>query len=191
MTMSSRRLSVVLAGLASLALTACGASDAQVAALAEASASVNDAMAAVASAEAEADEARAEADDARAELEAEVERAAEADAREAAAAASEEGRYELTTSCDYILDFDNGHRFVGDAFLTYLGTTPITVVVTAQWMQSGGEPIVETQEVSLAEGDEDVQVPFSVEATSGEVDAIQALPRGNQCSVDTDGTESP
>lgn len=149
----------------------------------------------VAAAEAAAEKASADAAaEAEAQAAVEAERKAAAEKRAADAAAAEErerrekdGQYQFTESCDYLLDFDAGHTFVADAFLTYEGSTPITVKVTASWLQAGGEPITQTKDVALAEGDTDIHVTFAQDATREQISAIQALPFDKQCDVTTDG----
>lgn len=149
--------------------------------------------------EAAAEKAAADAAaQAEAEAKAEAERKAAEEKRKADAAAAAErekrekdGQFNFTTSCDYLLNFDAGHTFVADAFLTYEGSTPITVKITASWLQSGGEPVTQTKDVALAEGDTDIHVTFAADASSSQIDAIQALPFDKQCTVTTDGTPVP
>lgn len=88
-----------------------------------------------------------------------------------------------TSSCDYLLDFDNGHEFVGDAFITNPGSSALQAVVTATWRQAGHDAIVKKKTLDVPGGSEDLEVHLRSDASRSEIDRIQALDTDKQCSV--------
>lgn len=95
--------------------------------------------------------------------------------------ATPDGDY--TTDCDYNLDFDNGHTFTADAFITNTGGVKFTAEVKATWRQSNGKHVVKVKKVKVPVQDEDTEVYFEVPATDRQIDLIQNLDTEKQCTV--------
>lgn len=96
-------------------------------------------------------------------------------------ASTPEGSHE--SSCDYLLDFDSGHEFVADAFITDEAGVPFTAEVVATWRQAGGTNVVKRKTVHVEPGAQDVQVSFRAAASDRQIDRIQALDTDKQCKV--------
>lgn len=91
---------------------------------------------------------------------------------------------DFESTCDYLLDFDNGHEFVADAFITDTGGIAFEAEVEATWRQAGGDHIVKTKKVTVPAGAEDYEVSFKAKATNRQIDRIQALDTDKQCKVE-------
>ena len=101
---------------------------------------------------------------------------------EAPANMDPEGDFEQ--SCDYLLDFDNGHTFVASAFVTNTGDVGFKAEVTATWRQANGKHVTQTKTIEVPVGDEPVEVYFEKEASGRQIDSIQSLDGDKQCKVE-------
>jgi len=92
------------------------------------------------------------------------------------------GDYDST--CDYLLDFDNGHTFVASAYITNTGEVGFIATVTATWKQADGDHVTAEEEVEVPVGDDEVEVYLSETASTDQISSIQSLDSDRQCEVE-------